>query len=106
MNNELERIIYKNKNWEITIKSSGLSGWIIGDFMGKYGVGDNWVLYNDGNVGYDFPERIPKYIKAELKKGLRRLKVICKNCNRSDELITNWNLKDSPVHCQGCNTWQ
>ena len=32
------------------------------------------VLYDNGRIGYDFPERVPQYIRPKVMKLLRQLK--------------------------------
>lgn len=60
-----EVILFENNKWKVTKVIGAHSGWIIGD-----NIGDNWVQYRDGAIGYDHPERIPQYIKDLLKKEL------------------------------------
>ena len=61
--------ISKNKNWIFYVNDcehfqiEKIDSW----------VGDLPLLYNDGMVGYNNPENIPKYIKDRVRKTLIRL---------------------------------
>ena len=60
--------IFQNKNYRIEINLSGKSGWIIGEYRGRYPIGDNFIRYSDGSIAYDNPGKIPEYIKKIINR--------------------------------------
>ena len=71
------KTIQVNKNWEIEIYQGrglfeGFSGFVTSDFHC-----DHFIKYDSNKknalVAYDFPERVPKYIKEKVRKELNSL---------------------------------
>lgn len=56
--------LWKNTIWAIY---EGLAGsvWIANE---KYGWSDNPVMYDSGKCAFDYPERIPLYVKRKWQK--------------------------------------
>ena len=73
----LLKTIQVNKNWEIEIHQGrglfeGFSGFVISDFYC-----DHFIKYDsnkkNARVAYDFPEKVPQYIKEKVRKELNSL---------------------------------
>lgn len=70
-----EVVLFENKNWVVTTFSNRLAGgWIVGTTIGNQPIGDLWVYYGDGNFGFDYPYKIPKYIKNRLRVELKKIR--------------------------------
>lgn len=66
------------KKWNIRVYASqrGTDKWVAGDVVGEWS-SDSFIKYDrtdrDGVVAYDFPERLPKYLKNKVKSVLNML---------------------------------
>lgn len=59
----------KNKKWDIVeMGKIGTDQSLIIVVNNDTSWNDNPIRYNDGRVAYDFPERIPSYIKEKVKR--------------------------------------
>lgn len=97
--------LFKNKNW--FIDTSGKSGWIVGTNRAGQSIGDNWIIYNDYSVGFDCPERLPKYIKDIVHKYAVRLKemerpLTCGNCGSVQLAHQMYKDTEYNILCYGC----
>ena len=68
----------KIKKWAIRVyeRQYKTDKWIAGDVVGEW-IGDSFIKYDrtdkGGTVAYDFPERLPKYLKDKVKSVLNML---------------------------------
>ena len=66
------------KKWNIRVYASQYKTdrWAAGDVIGEW-TGDSFIKYDrtdrDGVVAYDYPERLPKYLKDKVKAVLNKL---------------------------------
>ncbi len=56
-----EAIICKRKGWTIT-RSGKRSGWLLPELK-NFRRSQSWIRYDDGGLGFDFPEAVPQWIK-------------------------------------------
>ena len=68
----MEKVLWGSSNgkWQIIFKTTVAfpAGFIM--------VTDGWycdypIMYDNGNIAYDYPERIPQYVKDAVKKVMR-----------------------------------
>ena len=67
----------KIKKWTIQVCESYKGDtYVVGYVVGEW-YGDSFIKYDrtdkDGTVAYDFPERLPKYLKQKVKSVLNML---------------------------------
>ena len=66
----MESVIFQNDNWAI-YRYSNMKNTIWIDSLKvvkPYGSSQSAIIYEDGNVAYDWPEYLPKYIKQIVSK--------------------------------------
>lgn len=76
----MRKIIFETriKKWTVRVYASQYKTdkWVAGDVIGEWS-GDSFIKYDrtdrDGVVAYDFPERLPKYLKDKVKSVLNML---------------------------------
>ena len=76
----MRKIIFETriKKWTIRVygRQYKTDNWVAGDVVGEWS-GDSFIKYDrtdkNGVVAYDFPERLPKYLKVKVKAVLNRL---------------------------------
>lgn len=59
------------KNWQITFNKSNRSGWV-DQLKGMHSY--SFILYNNGVLAWDFPERVPQYIKDRVYRELSNMR--------------------------------
>lgn len=70
-----------NKNWQVVMREAPARPYlvIIGEFTNKPNVVDYPIHYND-NIAYDYPERIPQFVKNKVAALYERFPVLkCEN---------------------------
>ena len=66
------------KKWTVRVygRQYEADNWVAGDVVGEWS-GDSFIKYDraekNGVVAYDFPERLPKYLKQKVKSVLNML---------------------------------
>ena len=76
----MRNIIFETriKKWMIRVyeRQYKTDKWIAGDVVGEW-FGDSFIKYDrtdiNGIVAYDFPERLPKYLKQKVKSVLNAI---------------------------------
>lgn len=59
------------RNWQITFNKSNCSGWV-DQLKGVHSY--SFIWYSNGVLAWDFPERVPEYVKNRIYKELMKLK--------------------------------
>ena len=83
--NQLKNTRFRvNKNWRVDMREALAAGQspylvVIGEFAYKPNVVDYPIHYND-NIAYDYPERIPQFVKNKVAALYERFPVLkCEN---------------------------